>query len=283
MMRKLILGAVAAAFLAGPALATTTPTPGRADPRVRTVVYDPAQVVRIVGVFRTATQILFADDEEIIHIALGDTTAWEVAAEGSILFLKPRERNGDTNLIVSTRHNGELRNYNFELSVRQGRISAHTPDTFFQVRFAYPGDERAKALVGEAARVQALVRQATDAALDAGVVTGPRNLRYTEQGSSALAPSEISDNGKFTVMRFPAGQEIPSIFTTNPDRTEALVSTDVRGEFVVLHTVQREFRLRRGNEVLCIYNEAPAQYGVDYGTKTVSPHVERTLRQGPQQ
>ena len=82
------------------------------------------------------------------------------------------------------------------------------------------------------------------------------------------------------MLRFPAGQQIPSIFTTNPDGTEALVSYDVRGEFVVLHTVQREYRLRRGNEVLCIYNEAPQPYGVDYGTKTISPHVERTTTGG---
>src|SRR3546814_9585559 len=68
----------------------------------------------IVGTFRTATQILLGTDETIEHVALGDTVSWEVAVAGHILFLKPRERAGATNLIVTTSRGGTLRNYTFE-------------------------------------------------------------------------------------------------------------------------------------------------------------------------
>ena len=90
MIRPLAVSALlVATLLAMPAAAVETPRPGPADPRIKTVDYDPQQVVRIVGVFRTATQIRFAADETILHVALGDTSGWEVAPETSILFAKP--------------------------------------------------------------------------------------------------------------------------------------------------------------------------------------------------
>ncbi|MGH6912063.1 MAG: TrbG/VirB9 family P-type conjugative transfer protein, partial [Phenylobacterium sp.] len=76
--------AFAVAFAALPVHAVETPRPGAEDPRIKTVDYDPQQVIRIVGAFRTATQIRFAPEETILHVALGDTTAWEVAPEKNI-------------------------------------------------------------------------------------------------------------------------------------------------------------------------------------------------------
>ena len=115
------------------------------------------------------------------------------------------------------------------------------------------------------------------------VVEGPRNLNYTVQGSSRLQPSEVSDNGQFTVLRFPANQELPSFFTTNPDGTESQVPFDVRDEFVVIHTVAPKLVLRRGKEVLCVFIEAVQPYGVNFGTNTASSSVERTTRNPGQQ
>ncbi len=57
--------------------------------------------------------------------------------------------------------------------------------------------------------------------------------------------------------------------------TERLVPYDVRGEFVVIHGVVRGLRLRRGQTVLCIYNEAFDDRSGATGTGTASPQVER--------
>ena len=270
-------------LMAPPAFAAETPHPGFADPRVKWVNYDPAQVYRIVGAFRSATQVVFGDDEEILHVALGDTVSWEVAPTGNILFVKPREHAGATNLIVSTSLHGEVRNYQFELTARTGGISARTPDTFFQVRFHYPADEvaRAAAMIAtrQAQQLAALEAGAVKIALDHGVVEGPRNMKYTVQGASELQPSEVSDNGQFTVMRFPNHHELPAVFSVAPDGSETLVPYDVRDDWVVIHEIARELRLRRGALVLCIYNEGAPTYGVDYKTDTASSHVDRTMKQ----
>lgn len=281
-MKRLVCLASVVAVIAGPALAEDTPRGGPSDPRVKFVEYQETQVYRIVGTFRTATQIVLGADETIEHVALGDTVSWEVAVAGHILFLKPRERAGPTNLIVTTNRGGELRNYAFELTARRGPISSKSANTYFQVRFRYPRDEAERAArmqpTREAQRVAALQATVVRGALDHGVIEGPRNLNYKVQGSSDLQPSEISDNGQFTVLRFPGNHEIPAIYMVRPDGTETLVPFDVRDEFVVVHIVTAQLRLRRNREVLCIYNLAPTPYGIDHGTNTASPHVERTIQ-----
>jgi len=280
-MRRAVL--LAALFVtAAPTVARETPHPGPADPRIKWVNYDPAQVYRIVGAFRSATQVVFAADEEIAHVALGDTISWEVAPVGNIIFIKPRERAGATNLIVSTTKGGVTRNYQFELTARAGGISMKTPDTFFQVRFQYPEDEALKtaqaALAQQAKQLATLEAGAVKLALDQGVVEGPRNMKYQVQGASELQPSEISDNGQFTVLRFPNRREIPAIFVVQPDGSESLVPFDVRDDFVVVHQIAKQLRLRRGKLVLCIYNEGDPTYGVDHRTDTASPDVDRTMK-----
>ena len=277
-MRHLhILGAaIMAAALPSAASAENTPRPVTADHRVREVSYSDQNVIAIRSAFRTATQIEFAQGEVIKFVAMGDTVSWEVAPAENSLFIKPRERAGGTNLIVVTDYAGQKRNYTFALSaVANGRAT----ETFYKVRIRYP-EQEAAALREAAARrqlAQVLAQQngAIKAALDLGVLEGTRNLNYTVQGSSEIQPSEVSDNGQFTVLRFPNQREIPAIFTVNPDGSEATASFDVRDEFVVIHGVFRELRLRRGKVVLCIYNEKPSFYGRDPKTDTASEVVER--------
>src|SRR3546814_1189522 len=92
--------------------------------------------------------------------------------------------------------------------------------------------------------------KATRIALDMGVLEGTRNLNYKVQGASALQLSEVSDNGQFTVMRFPNQRVIPALFPVNPDGSEATASFDVRHEFVVFYGLYKELRLGRGKVVL---------------------------------
>ena len=95
---------VALLALAPPVLAQSD-----AGGRIQELTYTPEGVYQVSGAFRTATQIIFAPEETIRHAAIGDSVAWEVAAEGSVLFLKPRERHQSTNLLVVTERAGVAR------------------------------------------------------------------------------------------------------------------------------------------------------------------------------
>ncbi|NML91680.1 P-type conjugative transfer protein VirB9 [Sphingobium sp. TB-6] len=277
-MKQLLMASVAMLACALPmsAHAENTPRPVTADHRVREVNYSDQNVIAIRSAFRTATQIEFAQGEVIKFVAMGDTVSWEVAPAENSLFIKPRERAGGTNLIVVTDYAGQKRNYTFALAaVANGRSS----ETFYKVRVRYPEQEAAARREAAARQqlTQVLAQQngAIRAALDLGVLEGMRNLNYSVQGSSEIQPSEVTDNGQFTVLRFPNQREIPAIFTVNPDGSEATASFDVRDEFVVIHGVFRQLRLRRGKVVLCIYNDSPNFYGRDPKTDTASEVVER--------
>lgn len=274
-MRRLLM-----ALAAGLALLSASPVladDGNRDARMVEFDYAPGAVYRIAGAFRTATQIVFSPDEVIRHVAIGDSVSWEVAAEGSVLFLKPRERLQATNLLVVTERGGATRHYAFELAARDaGNRSAIA----YQIRFRYPADLRAATVASLEAATEAIEARLVDLTLDQAALEGPRNLAYSVQGATDLLPSEVTDNGRFTVLRFPANQPIPSIYAVSSDGVESLVPFDVRGEFVVVHAVVSGLRLRRGRSVLCIFNEAYDPRGVATGTGTASPSVDRTVMEG---
>jgi type IV secretion system protein VirB9 len=280
-IKLMLVTVVAATAFSGVAVrAEETPRGGFLDARVRVVDYNESQVYKLNGVFRSATQIIFGNGEEIATAALGDTISWEIAPAENMLFLKPRDDAGPTNLIVVTKAGNLSRTYHFALAARSGAIGQDS-GAIFQVKFRYPREEAAQqaAEAGEAALMQALQIEAgaVKLALDSAASQGPRNLNYIVAGSTALEPSEITDNGQFTVMRFPRGQAIPSIFTVNEDGSEAIVPYDVRDEFVVIHQVASQFRLRRGNTLLCIWNRSLERYGPDMSSGSASPYVERII------
>ena len=100
----------------------------------------------------------------------------------NILFLKPREKHPPTNLqVVTTRRDGRKRSYQFELSIAEISLA----DSYFMVRFAYPGDE-AEAPPREASDPQGAgdtELRAIDETFSLHNATAPRNWRYSAQGA----------------------------------------------------------------------------------------------------
>lgn len=265
-----------------PGFALDTPVAGSSDKRIRFVDYTANDVVKVVGRFRASTQIEFSPSEEIAHVAIGDSVAWEVAPAKNILFVKPREKNPATNLqVVTIRQTGERRVYQFELQASEGDVRRE--DAYFVVRFRYPSDLEARRKVEAAAQKAAADRNRVEEALSLDQTYGLRNWRYSAQGSRAIQPDAIYDDGKVTTLRFAGNREIPAIYTVQSDGEETLVPWDARqsGEVVVIHGTFREYRLRRGGEVICIFNEAYDPVGVNPATGTTSPSVERIIRPEP--
>nr|WP_210270439.1 P-type conjugative transfer protein VirB9 [Ensifer oleiphilus] len=268
--------AVAAVF--HPALALDIPRGAGQDNRVRFVNYQPYDITRIVGTLRSSVQVEFAPNEEIAHVALGNSVAWEVAPAGNILFLKPRENQPVTNIsIVTTRRDGSKRSYQMELTVRDGSVAAGQ-DTYFYVKYRYPTDEAERRRLEAQARGQAEKAGAANDALALHEHYGPRNWQYSAQGSGRIEPQAVYDNGKLTTFVFGDNREIPAIYLENSDGTESLVPKSVTGGLVLVHAVSRKFILRRGRDVICVFNEAHDFGAGNLGTHTTSPSVERIVK-----
>ncbi|WP_087001932.1 P-type conjugative transfer protein VirB9 [Rhizobium sullae] len=251
------------------------------DSRIRFVDYQPYNITRIVGTLRSSIQVEFAADEEIAHVALGNSVAWEVAPAGNMLFLKPREHQPVTNIsVVTTRRNGSTRSYQMELTVRDGTVEVGQ-NTYFYVKYRYPADEAERRRQKAALRAQAAEAGRADRVLALHEAYGPRNWRYSAQGSVSLEPQAVYDNGRLTTFAFAGNQEMPAIYLENSDGTESLVPKSVDGNLVLVHAVSRKFILRRGGDVLCIFNEAYDRVGIKPETNTTSPYVERVVKTQP--
>lgn len=279
MKKRFIFGAAVMAVLTVSASqALEIPASAQQDNRVRFVSYQPYNITRIVGTIRSSVQVEFAQDEEIAHVALGNSVAWEVAPAGHILFLKPRENQPATNIsVVTTRRDGSKRSYQMELVVRDGSVDAGQ-NTYFYVKYRYPADEAEQRRLEGEARKRATEAGYADQVLGIHEQYGPRNWRYAVQGSTAIEPQAVYDNGKVTTFTFSGNQQMPAIYIENSDGTESLVPKTVQGALVLVHAIGRKFILRRGSDTLCIFNEAYSPVGVDPGTNTTSPSVKRVVK-----
>ncbi|RUM20676.1 P-type conjugative transfer protein VirB9 [Rhizobium vallis] len=278
MKQHFLITLAMAASLSSVAFALETPRSAPQDSRIRFVDYQPYNITKVVGSLRSSVQIEFAADEEIAHVALGNSVAWEVAPAGNILFLKPRENQPVTNIsVVTTRRDGSTRSYQMELTVRDGTVEAGQ-NTYFYVKYRYPTDEAERRRLDGAARAQAAQAGEADKVLALHEAYGPRNWRYSAQGSAALEPQAVYDNGKVTTFAFVGNQEMPAIYMENSDGSESLVPKSVDGNLVLVHAISRKFILRRGGDVLCVFNEAYDRVGINPDTNTTSPSVERVVK-----
>lgn len=234
-----------------PALAAAAQLPesGPEDPRVRTVVYDPDQVVVIKGHFGYQQMVQLGEGEEIEALSLGDSISWQVVPNKArnLLFVKPTERKAHTNLAVTTNR----RSYAFELIASD--LLADIPVLSYVVRFRYPQDEDAKAQAQLAAAARDKQQEVVP---DRKVDPSAWSLDYTVQGDAALSPLHVFDDGTFTYFQFREHQDVPAVFLVGDDHSESLLNYHVSGKYVVVERTGKQFTLRSRGGTVCVYNEA---------------------------
>ena len=99
MMRKTTTGVLL--LLAAALNAQNNPTSMPTDMRIKKVIFQENNVVPIHGITLTATQIQFGDNERVLDIEGGDSTAWMVTYHpdlANMLFIKPTMLKSRTNL-----------------------------------------------------------------------------------------------------------------------------------------------------------------------------------------
>jgi type IV secretion system protein VirB9 len=260
-MRRLT-GATLAAYLicAGPVVAEETPTPGRADPRIRTIVYNPNDVVAIDATFGTSTLVVLDPDEKIQTLGLGDSMAWKVEPNGAsnMLFLKPVEKDAGSNLNIVT----DRRIYT--IALRSNTTS--TKNQIYKVVFRYPDKESDNRLIAEA---RERARYPNLKNMNVANV----NSAYGYKGSSVNKPAAVYDDGEKTWFRFSG--EVPAVYVVGPDRSEALVNGRREGEYMVFDKVAFQWTLRNGEESTCVFNQRLRDTREPTGLERSAPRLVR--------
>ena len=275
MISRLAVVALVGVASIPPATAEVVPYASAQDGRVRTVAYDPMNVVRIVGSPTNSTQLIFSPQEEVTNVAVGDAEGWLVQPVGHLLFLKPIALRRATNAqVVTKRADGTIRSYQLRLVPAPRSVGA----ALFAVAFTYPQDVVAAAAATRAQAAAVAAEHVAQTTLADAWASGPRNWRYVAQGSVMIQPTEVSDNGRMTAFRFPGNMRVPTIYATAPDGSEMIVPYTMTGDRAIVQTTARIFILRDGAEVVRVLNQGFDPVGRNPGTGTGTAVVSRVVR-----
>lgn len=224
-------------FAAG---AVQIPVPSPVDPRIRTVVYNPREVVTLVGQPGYQMVVAFGPGERIENVSIGDSQAWQATPnrKADLLFLKPIDSIASTNMTVVT----NVRRYNFELIVQP---STTRRNQTFDIRFIYPNEELA---AGQTSAAEPQVSEA--------LPPESWNLAYSYTGDKTNVPARVFDDGRFTYFQWPAGVDTPAVFAVGADGKESLVNHIVKGRYFVVEQLASQFVLRSGPQVTRVFNDA---------------------------
>jgi type IV secretion system protein VirB9 len=212
----------AATLAAAPLAAQVRPKAGTGDPRVQTVDYAPDQIVLLEGATGYQITVELSPDEQVESVAVGDSAAWQVSTNrrGDHLFVKAIIGGISTNMTVIT----NVRLYNFELAPMSS-----ASDIAYTVRFQYPpaapgAEDEAPTAHGEG--------------------------RYRLDGDRPLRPSEISDDGTHTYIRWPRDRSLPAVYARTDDGDEMLVNGMMReDDLFVIDSVARKLVFRIDKQV----------------------------------
>lgn len=246
--------------------AETLPRQGRVDPRVREVVFDKDDVIRLIGYEGYQTHLKLADDEEFVGIGAGDTGGLDITAEGNDTWIKPKASLVRTNFDLKT----NKRVYHFDYESRKS-LPKNRNSMIYSITFRYPEEEaNQRTTLTDQERLRRKLK-ASGAAI---------NRDYWYCGNPSMKPVEAYDDGMQTHVKFSAYAEFPAIFVENEDQTEALINFHIdpdNGE-VVIHRIGRRFVLRRGDLVGCIENRQFTGGGKRTTSGTVNRDVIRETK-----
>lgn len=225
------------------------PKPGKTDPRIKTFTYNPRDIYRINAHYGYSSHIIFASDENIEHVSIGDSLAWHIVPKANHLFLKPIEDHAGTNLTVLT----NKRAYNFVLSAKEAK-NIDDKTLTLAISFYYPEEELKRVLEAER-KAKILDEENAEFINRERVDASNWNLDYTKKGSEVITPIHVFDDGKFTYFQFPPEIDIPAIFLVDENKKESLVNFHLNGKYVVVQKIGKQFILRHGDFATCIFNE----------------------------
>lgn len=215
----------------------TAPASMGADPRVRSVLYNPVDVIRLDTRLRVNTAIELGAGERIDSVLLGDSEAFEVEvlSNRTTVSVKPVIAGAETNMTI---YSGRR---TITIAISEGR--ARTPTYRLVLRYPENGGAR-----------------------PAKVTAGSRDLGYAWSGDKSLRPVQIWNDGHATYFAFPGGLR-PSIFGVDASGREITLNSGTRGSVVRIPGIRESYAIRIGDQVLCIAHVAE---GISTDPATIS-------------
>ena len=219
--------------------------------------YEPDRIYEVRTGLGITTQIELNPSEDILDYSTGFNSGWELNRRDNVFYLKPKNVDVDTNMMVRT----ATHSYLFELKVVAtdwtALEQAKRAGVHYKITFSYPNN----------------AVFSPSAAADAKGAPKPRNSEIdteldktrayyfdysysTRTKNKWLIPVNTYDDGQFTyirlnnVNRFPSG-DFPSVYARQREGGEDfLVNTTVEDNTLVVHGTYPFLVIRHGKNVV---------------------------------
>ena len=252
-MRWLVL---AVALACGSAGAADLPVGSERDTRVQRVNYNADDVVQVsLDANSRFTQIVLDKGEMVANTFIGYPEGYEINVVSNMVTVRPVsvqmgevwvDPNADwnTNFSITTAD----RIYLLDLEI------TNTPA--YLVKYHYPTDVEL-ARIAEVEKKEAAAIKAQPKPIDV------KNVDYwmKPKGSKSITPLTVVDDGKHTFIKFAEHADIPIAYEGEGDN-ESLLDQEVedqRPNTLRVKTVTDKITLRKGKQVLTIFNRSFAQ------------------------
>jgi type IV secretion system protein VirB9 len=191
------------------------------DARIQLLDYNPNRIVTLGVSQGFASVVELANDERVENLVVGNSAAWQVTANrrGDRVIVKPLAGAAPSNMIVLT----ATRRYVFVLDPFS--------ETSFVMRFNYP-----------------------QPVVPAVAITPAATFKV--RGDKALYPLAMYDDGRRTVIRWPAQRPLPAIFAMS-GREEKLVNGRMIGDDYVIEGASVRYKFRYGRDEATAYRQTP--------------------------
>ena len=211
------------------------------DSRIKTLIYNPNEIFKIVVHFNFQTSLEFEKDEEIKTITTGNSYAWQLVPIDNRLFIKPLEENILTNMTVIT----NKRVYQFE--VQSKPYSGYVDNELVYVaRFYFPRPDE-KIDYPE-------IKKPDD---NQGTLeVKPYNFNYEMVGPVKYLPSKIFDDGLKTYIYYNKDISFKQPFVKVIKENQVFkIKPSIVGDYLVIDNVGKALELSFNNNVIEIINK----------------------------
>jgi type IV secretion system protein VirB9 len=217
--------------------------------------YQPNKIYEVRTGLGIMTQIELDPNENIVDYSTGFSSGWELARSNNVFYLKPKNVDVDTNMVVRTSTNSYL----FELKVVTtdwtSLEQAKRAGVHYKVTFTYPGGS---SFLPDETEVVEETRQQTE--IETAIAKDRAyNFNYafsTRTKNKWLLPVNVYDDGQFTYVKltdlkqFPTGN-FPAIFGRERESGEDfVVNTTVENNTIVVHGIYPFLVIRHGKNVV---------------------------------
>jgi type IV secretion system protein VirB9 len=221
--------------------------------------YEPDRIYEVRTGLGITTQIELSPSEEILDYSTGFNSGWELNRRDNVFYLKPKNVDVDTNMMVRT----ATHSYLFELKVVAtdwtALEQAKRAGVHYKITFSYPNNTSFSAAAAEA-EAKSGAPKPRESELDIRLdKTRPYYFDYsysTRTKNKWLLPVNVYDDGQFTyirltnINRFPSG-DFPAVFGREREGGEDfLVNTTVENGVLVVHGTYPFLVLRHGKNVV---------------------------------